>query len=351
MKISVLLALHKESLNVSTRIPSLQGNNRNRTGNRVSQLGNSLAVEDVGRNLTRARLPPKWQLLCSVCGRGSSSCLCYWQSELCCDRCRRDFEQCICNRKGLSFYDWKLKDKNSFTCILSCCKSCSFCRRVATKERCKSRASKINKICERCFLCKSIQFCTKCHKCPTCCTKSACRGRITPVLEKMGSPRRQPQSTSSPQRRLHTSLPAKSDKNSHNNKLLCKPPQEQLPVGGIGSAVGQKCCRVSSKPTIPGVLQPAIFGTQTQQPVETYLGSRQTQQLLENTVIQNGDPRDNKDLPPDRGVGNLHRLQGRVLPHTNKQPVQEVHAFHIQGETYQFKALPFGLSTGLWSLQ
>ena len=57
IKISVLLALHKESLNISTRIPSLQGNNRNRTGNRVSQLGNSLAVKDVGRDLTGTRLP------------------------------------------------------------------------------------------------------------------------------------------------------------------------------------------------------------------------------------------------------------------------------------------------------
>ena len=34
-----------------------------------------------------------------------------------------------------------------------------------------------------------------------------------------------------------------------------------------------------------------------------------------NTVVQNGDPRDNKDLPSDRGVGHFHRLQGRILPH------------------------------------
>ena len=56
MKISVLLALHKEILSVFTLILSLQGNSRNRTGNRVYQLGNSLATEDVVRNLTRAGL-------------------------------------------------------------------------------------------------------------------------------------------------------------------------------------------------------------------------------------------------------------------------------------------------------
>ena len=57
MKTSILLALHKENLNVFTRIHSLQGNSMNRTGNRVYQLGNSLATEDVVRDLTGARLP------------------------------------------------------------------------------------------------------------------------------------------------------------------------------------------------------------------------------------------------------------------------------------------------------
>ena len=78
---------------------------------------------------------------------------------MCCDRCSKGFELCICNREGLSLYKTKFKDKNSFTCILSCCKSCSFCRRVAAKERHKSRSSKDNKICEKCFLCESLEYC------------------------------------------------------------------------------------------------------------------------------------------------------------------------------------------------
>ena len=163
----------------------------------------------------------------------------------------------------------------------------------------------------------------------------------------MGSPRRQPQSTSSPQRRLHTSLlvPAQSDKKSHNNKLLYKSSQAQLPVGGIASAVRQKFCRIGSKSTVPGLLQPVISDTQTQQPVATYLRCEHTEQLLENTVVQNGDSRDFKDLPPGRGVGDLHRFQRHILLYTNKQPVQEVHAFSYPGQDFQFKALPFGLST------
>ena len=46
-----------------------------------------------------------------------------------------------------------------------------------------------------------------------------------------------------------------------------------------------------------------IFGTQTQQPVETYLGPEHLEQLPKHTVVQNGDPRDNKNLPKGRGSG------------------------------------------------
>ena len=162
----------------------------------------------------------------------------------------------------------------------------------------------------------------------------------------MGSPRHQPQSTSSPQRRLHTSLPvpAQSDKKSHNNKLLYKSSQAQLPVGGIASAVRQKCCRIGSKSTVPGLLQPVISDTQTQQPVATYLRPEHTEQLLENTVVQNGDSRDFKDLPPGRIVGDLHRFQRRIFLYTNKQPVQEVHAFSYPGQDFSIQ------STALWSV-
>ena len=42
-------------------------------------------------------------------------------------------------------------------------------------------------------------------------------------------------------------------------------------------------------------------------------------------------PRDNKDLPTVRGMGHIHRLQRRILPYTNSQSVQEVHAFSHPG--------------------
>ena len=163
----------------------------------------------------------------------------------------------------------------------------------------------------------------------------------------MGSPRCQSQSSNSPQRRLHSTLPvpAQPNKKTHYNKLLCKSSQEQLPVGGIASAVRQKCCRVGSKSTVPGVLQPIISGTQTQQPVATYLGSEHTEQLSENTFIQNGDPRDYPDLPPSRRVGTSIDFKGTYFHIPINSQSRKYMRFQIQNKIYQFKALLFGLST------
>ena len=74
----------------------------------------------------------------------------------------------------------------------------------------------------------------------------------------------------------------------------------------------------------------------------SYLGSEQTKQLSENTNFQNGDSRDNTDLSSDRGVGDLHRLQRRVLPCPNKQSILEVHAFSYPRQDLSIQ------STTLW---
>ena len=94
-----------------------------------------------------------------------------------------------------------------------------------------------------------------------------------------------------------------------------------------------------------GFLQLAIVGSQAQQPVETCPGPEHLEHLFKLRVIQDGDPRGNKNLPTGKGVGHIHRLQRRILPYTNSQSVQEVHASSPPGSSYQFKALPFGLST------
>ena len=79
--------------------------------------------------------------------------------------------------------------------------------------------------------------------------------------------------------------------------------------------------------------------------METYARSEQSQQIPQGRKIKNGDTRNNPDLPTDRGVDHAHRFQGRLLSYTHTKPIRKYLRFHVQGKTYQFKALPFGLST------
>ena len=218
-------------------------------------------------------------------------------------------------------------------CKLKCCKSCSYCTRAFPKERNKSRVASLSyekrlqiKICERCFLCHSIVLCKSCNKCQTCCNKSACRGPTSKLLANLAGPRCRSESSSNPERGLHPPLPdpAKPHKVSHSHKLLCQSSQEQLPVGGITSAYGQKCRRTGPQSEISRVFQPTVLSPQTQQKMETHPRPEQTKHISQNRNIQNGDTGNHQNIPPAGGVGYLHRFQGRLLPHTNTGTIQEI---------------------------
>ena len=161
-------------------------------------------------------------------------------------------------------------------CKFKCCFSCTFCR-AATKESykstyCETERSEI-KMCEQCFLCRSVVFRQTCTKCPTYCTKSDYRSQNKPVLGHFGNFGGRTQSNTNVERRVHPTFPdqTKLDQKPHNCQLLCKSPQEPLPVGGIASADKQKCKSVGLKPRISGLLQLAIFGPKTKQQMETIL--------------------------------------------------------------------------------
>ena len=171
-----------------------------------------------------------------------------------------------------------------------------------------------------------------CHKFTNCCHASPVGARFLQFWQKWAALGVNPKVVTVLKEGYTLPVPAKLDKVTKGHKLLCKSPQEPLPVGGIASAYGQKSSRTGNKSNISGLLQPVIFGSQTQQPVETYTGPEQLKQVSKDRVIQNGDPRDSKDLPTSRGVGDLNRLQGCILPYTHPEPVKEVPAFPCTGQ-------------------
>ena len=154
------------------------------------------------------------------------------------------------------------------------------------------------------------------------------------------------ENSSNLERGLHPPLsdPAKPHKVSHCHKPLCQSPQEQLPVGGITSAYGQKCNRAGPQSNISRVFQPTFSGTQTQQQVEAYTRPKQTKSFPQGGEVQNGDTGNHQDIPPARGVGNLSRLQGCLFPYTNTGTIQEISQISCPGSDLPVQ------STAFWSV-
>ena len=199
------------------------------------------------------------------------------------------------------------------------------------------------KVCQRCFFCHSIVLCPTCNKCPSCCTKSACRGQTSKLLANLAGNGCRSENSLNPERGLHPPLsdPAKSHKVSHGHKLLCQSSQKQLPVGGITSAYRQKCRGTGPQPDLPGVFQPAVFGTQTQQQVETHTGPKQTESVPQGGEIQDGGTRNHQNIPPARGVGHLDRFQGCLLPYPNTGTIQEISKISCPWPDIPIQGTPF----------
>ena len=139
--------------------------------------------------------------------------------------------------------DSKILSDSKNLCKVSCYKSCTYCKRAATKERHKSGYCPMSqiKIYERCCLCRSLEFCPTRNKCSNCCSRSTCRGKTTPVLGNLGTLGAGSNSVKILGRLLSPlPYPAKSEKVTHHRKVLCQSSQEPLPDGGIACTYDKK---------------------------------------------------------------------------------------------------------------
>ena len=219
-------------------------------------------------------------------------------------------------------------NRHLFKCKARCCSFCSYCAREFSKEGNKSRGSRLFlqeryiKTCEKCFLCHSIVLCKSCLKCSKCCHKSACSGQTSKVLEKLVKSGCRAESGSNLERGLHPPLsdPAELVKEPHSHKLLWQSSQKPQTVRGITSAYGQKCHRTSSQKGLTMFLQPTIFSPKTRKQVETDLRPKQSEFFPQDRKIQDVDTGNHQNISPKGRMGNLCRLQGHLLPHSNTVP-------------------------------
>ena len=109
------------------------------------------------------------------------------------------------------------------------------------------------------------------------------------------------------------------------------PHREPQTVRGFISAYGQKCHRTGPQKGLTRFLQPTIFSPETRKQVETDLRLKQSEFFPQDRKIQDGDTGNHQNISPKGRMGNLRRLQGRLLPHSNTGTVQEVSQISYPG--------------------
>ena len=238
-----------------------------------------------------------------------------------------------------------------FECRLLCCK-CSYCHRVVTKERRKSQCmSNVHRniSCERCFLCRSPEFRKSCPQCPTCCYRSSCRGKVTPVLGEMGSSGFESKSSHHTKGGIHpfqfrpnlTRSPTVIS-NYHNsakqsfllealyqliNKNAVEPVENQNSLGFYN--------RLFLVPKPNNRWRP-VLDLSTLNTLNTFLNTELFKMETPETIrtsLQAGEWVTSIDFKDAYFHIPIHSQSRKYM------------RFHLQGRSYQFKALPFGLST------
>ena len=190
-------------------------------------------------------------------------------------------------------------------------------------------------------------LCQSCLKCNKCCLQSACRGQTSKLLANLAESGCRSESSSNPERRLHASLsdPAKTHKVSHSHKLSCQSPEEQLPTGGITSAYRQKCSGTSKAQNISELFQQTFPSPKTKQQVEAYLRPHNLNLFLKTEKFKMETPETIRtSLQQGEWVTSID-FKDAYFHIPIQEQSRKYLRFHVQGQTYQLKALPFRLST------
>ena len=221
----------------------------------------------------------------------------------------------------------RLKQTCNQDCKLKCCLSCTFCNRAVGKQRHKTQSEpNRNKVCETCLLCKSLSLCSNCSKCPSCCTKSTCGGPTAKVLAGLALPGCKQKSSFNSSGRVHPTLQRETspDKVTGNYQWIRKSGQKQAHKGLLTGTPSETGGRKGDNSVLPGLLQPLVSSTKTQQQMEAHPRSKSAELLPSNLIFQDGDTRDHPTLPSKRGVGDVSGFQRRLLPYPNRTKVAEI---------------------------
>ena len=230
---------------------------------------------------------------------------------------------------------------------------CSFCARAFAKERNKSRGSSLsfsrklqNKICETCFLCHSIVLCQNCGKCQKCCNKpvGARLQSFWQVWLDLGSSHKVVRMLRSgyilpfqnrPFLSRHPTVISRYV-NHHRNSYLSEALHQLISKNAVEPVQNPKSLgffnRLFLVPKPNNKWRPILDLSNLNPFLKVEKFKMETPETI-RTSLQRGEWVTSIDFTDAYFHVPIQEQSRKYL------------RFHVQGQTYQFKALPFGLST------
>ena len=243
------------------------------------------------------------------------------------------------------------RDKRHLYCKAKCCKFCTYCSRAFSKEGNKSRGSSLSciqkqiKICEQCFLCHSIVLCKYCNKCSQCCLKSSCRGQTSKLLETLAKSGCRSEGCSNPERGLHPPLPdpATLVKNSDSISCYGNPHRNLKLLEALHQLTAKNAIELVHKQTSLGFFNRLFLVPKPNNKWRPILDLSNLNVFLKTEKFKMETPETVRTSLQQGGMGNLHRLQGCIFPHSDTGTVQEISEVSRPGTDLSIQSSPFWL--------
>ena len=135
-----------------------------------------------------------------------------------------------------------------------------------------------------------------------------------------------------------------SDPVSSNKKQLFISSKAKSFAGSSSTNGSKKGSGSGSKQELSQILQSFVSGSKARKQMATSNRSQCGKYFFACSHLQNGNSRSHSGFSSDRRVGGFHRPHRCLFSCTHTPKVSKVR-FHVQGQVYQFRGLPFGIAT------
>ena len=198
------------------------------------------------------------------------------------------------------------------------------------------------KACRRCFFCKSVLL-NKCEQCTSCYALSSCRGQAAGFLADLGLYESKSHSGIHIKEWLHPPIATKaSDYQSFvNPEPVCKPSQTGLITRGVSVSPS----KAGHGNVFPRVLQPPLLGLKPNNRWHPIFDLSALNQFLQVKTFKM-ETQESIRLSLQQGEWVMSLDFSNTYFHIHiSQPSRKYMRFQLQGQTLQFRALPFSIAT------